>query len=467
MSSKKLTIKLTADDKEVVKYLHILWSKNEPSFSRTTIVPDIIETPFHKSEFKRDLKNSLNKLSEIYFTTYQHLKLEENMTNTLFPLDKITQSDNGIISAELTKLTKKNIKDIYKYQLSNQQKKKELLKKFSVCRAFAKYKSGDTSKPNSFRYMISHHNVIKINDKLWVIDLVNKCGDNVPNKQIYKSYFGKQPTEQTVDVAIKNTMNYDNVVLLDIQKAYDSVDWDAAEELLISNLTRKINHDEAIKMVNQYMVVIKNRKLFYNKTVIKVYKGIPTGLSSSIKVFTLIIEEIIERWLDENKELYVLDKDFILNVYVDDIYIKFIKTDNAAELLNSLIANIEKYMFIINKAKSKADRKLYLPEFPNKLTEQDFYLGIPFTRNIELYKDILLEEYQTRHNHKLTWIQIYDKLISNDDNLYDFNKPKQSILGYLRYKLKPIIDISQDEPITSDKIINFIKSNFIFPYIEL
>ena len=120
MSSKKLTIKLTADDKEVVKYLHILWSKNEPSFSRTTIVPDIIETPFHKSEFKRDLKNSLNKLSEIYFTTYQHLKLEENMTNTLFPLDKITQSDNGIISAELTKLTKKNIKDIYKYQLSNQ-----------------------------------------------------------------------------------------------------------------------------------------------------------------------------------------------------------------------------------------------------------------------------------------------------------------------------------------------------------
>ena len=464
MTSKNLTtIKLTASDNDVIKYLHILWSKNEPQYvpvkpePKKALETDTTTQPIKKSVFKKHLRNSLSQLREIGFDAYEHLKLEDDMSTP----DIMDESYN------IVSLTKKNISDIYKYNLANQLKKEDLLKNFSICRIFTKYKSGDTSSPNSFRYMVAHHNVIKIIDRLWIINLINKCGDNVPNPDIFKSNFGKQKIEQCVDVGIKNTMDYDNVVLLDIQKAFDSVDWDVMEELLISNLTKKINYDEAIKLVREYMIIIRNRKLLYNNKCIKYYKGIPTGLPSSMKVFTLIIEEIIERWLCDNHGLYFINRDFILNVYVDDIYIKFLKPEIASDLLKSFITNIEKYMFTINKAKSKVDPKLSLIEFPNKLTVGDFYLGIPFTRDIKLYDTILLEEYQTRHDHKLTWMQIYFKLVANDDELYGFNKTRQSILGYLRYKLKPILNIPQYEPITFDKIINFIKINFIFPSLEL
>ena len=461
MTSNKLTtIKLTAPDNEVIEYLHILWSKNEPCFVPVKPEPprvseiSMIDKPLKKSIFKRYLKNSLSELKALGFATYEYLKLDDN--EKLF--DDI---DNNI------SLSNKNIHDIYKYNLANQLKKVDILKNFSICRIFTKYKSGETTNTNSFRYMTSHHNVIKIIDRLWCIKLINGCGDNIPNQKIFKSYFGKHPNDLCVDVAIRNTMDYDNVVLLDIRKAYDSVDWDAMEELLISNLTRKINYEEAINMVRDYMTIIRNRKLLYNNKCIRYYKGIPTGLPSSIKVFTLIIEEIIERWLSDNCELYLIDRDFILNVYVDDIYIKFLRPEIASDLLKSFITNIEKYMFIINKTKSKVDPRLSLPEFPNKLTSSDFYLGIPFTRDVKLYNMILLEEYQSRHDHKLTWLQIYFKLVANDVELYDFNKTRQSILGYLRYKLKPILNIPQYEPITFDKIIDFIKINFIFPSLEL
>lgn len=54
----------------------------------------------------------------------------------------------------------KNISDVYKYKIASQLKKKDLIKNFSICRIFAKYKAGDVSDPNSFRYFVNHHNVI-------------------------------------------------------------------------------------------------------------------------------------------------------------------------------------------------------------------------------------------------------------------------------------------------------------------
>lgn len=281
--------------------------------------------------------------------------------------------------------------------------------------------------------------------------MINKCGNNLPNPNIFKSNLIKSHTESVINLATKNTMDFKHVVLLDIQKAFDSVNWNVLEELLISNLTKKINSQEAIQLVNQYMLILKNRKLLYNKKVIKISKGIPTGLPSSVVVFTLIIE----RWLYDTKEVYIIDVDYILNIYVDDIYIKFINLHNISRMLSSFINNIEKYMFVINKKKSKVDPGLELTEFPIKLSSNDIYLGIPFTRNINLYGSIILKEYQTRNMHSLTWEQIYIKLISNDKN-------NKSILGYLNYKLKPLISKSKDESINFEKIINFVKNNFLF-----
>ena len=133
------------------------------------------------------------------------------------------------------------------------------------------------------------------------------------------------------------------------------------------------------------------------------------------------------------------------------IYIKFLKHDRISEIINSLINFIEQYQLLINKKKSKADPKLYLPEFPNKLSCNDFYLGIPFTRDIKLYGEIILKEFQSRHINNLTWEDIYNKIITDDNN-------RKSILGYLNYKLKPIIKCDQ---INKQIILDFIKDNFI------
>jgi len=51
-------------------------------------------------------------------------------------------------------------------------------------------------------------------------------------------------------------------------------------------------------------------------------KGLPVGLPSSNLVFSLIIDEIIFRWKNQNEHLFEIGKDFKLNIYVDDIYIK-------------------------------------------------------------------------------------------------------------------------------------------------
>jgi hypothetical protein len=344
---------------------------------------------------------------------------------------------------------------VYDFKVASQLTRNMLMKNISKCTIFPKHKSGDVMKPENFRYLVNHHNAIKILDRLWCNEVLIKCGKNIPDTNIYKATLIRNFSPNVIKTAIFNTMTTDNTVLLDITRAFDSLEWDTLEELLLSNLTRKINADIAKELVSQYMTILKNRELYYNNKRVIVSKGISTGLPSSNLVFTLAFEEIVYRWLvtTNNKN----EVDFKLNIYVDDIYMKMFQLNRTNEIITSLITFIATYGLYINKIKSKADKNLGL-DMP-ELKSTDYYLGIPFTRDIELYGELLLKEFYVRHSRKLSWSDMYYILINKN-----YTEDQSIILGFLNYKLRPLID-SENEQLDRKIIANFINKNYMKDYV--
>jgi hypothetical protein len=187
-----------------------------------------------------------------------------------------------------------------------------------------------------------------------------------------------------------------------------------------------------------YGYFIKKYQVYFN--------GIPTGLPSSNIVFTLALEEIIHRWMNTNN--YQNNREFILNVYIDDIYLKIIDKNNANTIVKTLVQQLENHNFEINKNKSKAESSLEIQELL-KLKESDYYLGIPFTQNMELYFKLILNELRVNkfNGDKITWFDIHQK-ISNDGEL----------LGFISYKLRPWLDLSNQDN-RKYLILKFIREN--------
>jgi hypothetical protein len=463
------TVKLEALDEQVINYLSILWkSQTAETDNQETVATDnqetaetdnqetvetdnqeTTETDNQQTKFKKYIKENLAKLREVGFRVYHNVSLEKEVN--LVP-KTVTTSD---------------INNVCKFKHNNKIYRKNLIKDISRCIIFPKYKNGDVTKPESFRYLINHHNTIKILDRLWCIELINKIGDNIPNKQIYKASLINRFNESISKTAIENTETIDSVVLLDIERAFDSLEWDVLEDLLISNLTRKTNSNTAKELVEQFIIILRNREFYYNDKPVKISKGISTGLPSSNLVFTLAIEEIIHRWFYQTN--YENNKEFIMNVYVDDIYLKFINKEQANTIVNSLIQFLLEYKLNINKSKCKTDAKLNI-DIPNKLKPTDFYLGIPFTRNINLYGQIILKEFQTKKLN-WNWKQIYDEL--NKDNSKEDNvlENQRIIIGFMNYKLRPFLNKNSDksikEQITEFIFVNWLKSDNIKVFIVL
>lgn len=367
-----------------------------------------------KSTFIKYIKNNLNTIKNIGNEGYT----EKNIEKT--------------INININTITEDDIKQVYEYLVGNNISRSSLIKNISKCTIFPKYKAGDTTKPENFRYLVNHHNTIKIIDRLWCLKVIKECGTNLPDPSIYKSNLIKSFNVATIITATRNTESIDSVVLLDIERAFDSLEWNILEELLIANLSRKINSNIASDLVNKYMIIIKNRKLYYNGLLIKCSKGIPTGLPSSNIIFTFALEEIIFRWL--NYTNYSNNIDFIINIFVDDIYIKILNILNADNIISSLIMFLNNYKLYVNKNKSKADPNLKLTIINNNLVPSTYYLGIPFTRDIKLYGELILKEFQI-NKINISWNQIYDILISNESS-----KEKKIIIGFMNYKLKPFIN---------------------------
>jgi len=163
-------------------------------------------------------------------------------------------------------------------------------------------------------------------------------------------------------------------------------------------------------------------------------------------VFTFIIEEIIIRWLVENSLNFKINVDFIINIYIDDIYIKILNYSKTDIIIESLINIFKKYRLYVNFDKSRISSNLHCNIF-NELTSNDLYLGIPFTRDINLYMSIIINECNKKYNLNYNWMNIYT-ILNSDINL----EQKQLLTGYLNYKLNPILN--------NIPLIDFIK-NFI------
>ncbi len=395
-------------------------------------VEQIVLDTNDKTKFRKQVKDNLNKIREIGFRVYHDIGLEKEVN--IVP-SSVTNGD---------------INKVFDFKVGTPFSRKSLMGDIARCVVFAKHKSGDTTKPENFRYLVNHHNTVKILDRIWCSELIGKCGANLPDKDIYKSTLVKAFNGSIISTAVENTKSIDNVIMVDIMKAFDSLNWDVLEELMLSNLTRKINKETAVELVSQYMTILKNRELYWNNTRIEVSKGIPTGLPSSNLVFTLAIEEILFRWF--NQSGFTNGKEFIINVYVDDIYLRIIQTESANKIFNSLMEHLAFYKFTVNKNKTKADKKLGITELSNYIEYSDYYLGIPFTRDINLYGELILSELNKKI--KVSWLDVYD-IITDEES----SEEKSRILGFLNYKLKPFCtDITK--PFDKNSIGKFVLDNY-------
>jgi hypothetical protein len=105
----------------------------------------------------------------------------------------------------------------------------------------------------------------------------------------------------------------------------------------------------------------------------------------------------------------------------------------------------------INITKSRVCPNLEV-DLPNKLSTKDFYLGIPFTRDIKLYGKLILADFQ-KNKLNLSWIEIYDILCREKSD--DITK---KIIGYFNYKLKPLINNQSED--SKESLKNFIFNNY-------
>lgn len=456
-----MNIKLTADDNIVVAYLESLWksSRNQRKrrFDNNTFITNKKRRTINSDKlfFKDYIEHTINDILNqvICDLTVNNIKVDDNKLKQLQRLgfevynniqleDEVEMDGNNI-----------NVNEVYSFIKGTRIMKSQILKNISYSKILPKYKYGPTNDPYNFRYLINHHNTIKVLDRILCYNIIDSIKNNGPDKNIYISNFNKfsdndNSNKETLYYANINTLSTNNIVLIDILKAYDSLEWDDIEDLLLTNLTRKSNSTIANELVTKYLIILKNRELYYNKIKVKIEKGIPTGLPSSTLVFLLCIEEIITRWLKKYK---YTTNDFILNIFVDDIYIKMINIKEANNIISSLIDYLLNYNLKININKCKADLILGLNFKP--ILETDCYLGIPFTRNITKYSSIILDEYYKKHNFKMSWLDIYNELKNNKTENY------KHYFGYFNYKLKPLLKYNNIES-NQQNMLYFIKKNF-------
>ena len=433
-------ITITARDEDIIKYLNDLWS------GITLKVNNIFDNIF--IFFTNQIVNIFYNNSSSY-----NIQIIENNLSKLQNLGNLyynNKNNNDELIDILNNNFENDKKFVIEYLNSNNETRKKMLYKFDsnqnqicICYVKSKYKHGsqnvNTYPPNNlenFRYFIKHHNIIKILDRLWYNNVLNNS-NFMPNHDIFIVQLQKNnEPSKLISSANNNTLSIDNVLLLDLVKAYDSVEWIILKDLLFSNFKRKMNYISSVELFEQYMIILTNRIIKYKNQIIKVSKSISTGLPSSLLVFTYILEEIFLRWLDENIYNFQINIDFILNIYVDDIYIKILNFEKKDIIINSIIQILSKYYFNISYKKSRISKNLLNNNF-KELLPNDLYLGIPFTRDIPLYMSIILNECNKNYNSNYTWNQIFEIL---NNEIIKNNKKKRKLNGYLNYKLKPILN---------------------------
>jgi len=403
-------------------YLNSLWSSDyDFEKDNNDIKPLENINNDHLDKFKKNIEDK-----------FDQLKVMENFRYTN-KLEKEVRLKKNELSSDDIKLSYIAVNDLLQHNKINM----DTLNKINKVYINEKIKNEkyDKMNVNNYRFIQVHSKPFKLIDRLWclrVFKLVNNF-----DTTIFKSNIIKGINDSTILVADENTSSRDNVILIDLEKAFDSCHYNIIEDLIESSLSRKTNLQLANSLTKQYMYILKNRNIYFKDKQINYKKGIPTGLPSSNIIFSLILDEIIHRWRFLTKDLFEIGKDFKLNIYVDDIYIKIYNESIKDILVSTLIESLKNNKLNVNFEKCRADAKLKLDFFTN-LEETDMYLGIPFTRDIKKYTDLILAKFGKNETYKT----IYDKL-------KDENADKKEIYGYFNYKLKPIMN--------DDKLIDFIK----------
>jgi hypothetical protein len=416
---------ISADD--FVNYLNSLWS-SENQFTRTLndiVLDNNISNDILKN-FKKIIEDKYNSIKVIGNFNYTN-KLEKEVRLKKNELNKDDIKNTYIAYRDL----------LYHGKINNVTMNK-------INKVYISEKLKDTNKDKNdvknYRFIQVHSKPLKLIDRLWCLRVYGLIKNL--DTSIFKSNLLKGMTDSTINVADENTKSIDNVILIDIEKAFDSCDYSIIEDLLKSSLQRKSNETIATHLTKQYMYILRERELYFKEKKINYHKGLPTGFPSSNMVFSLVMDEIIHRWRNETEGMFEIGKDFKLNIYVDDIYIKLLNVSIKDPLVITLIDTLHNYKFKVNFEKCKADEKLKLEFFTN-LCETDMYLGIPFTRDIKKYSDLLLKRYGNNETYK----SIYDKLKQ------ETHPDKKQIFGFFNYKLKPLMK--------EIDLIQFIEKNLI------
>jgi hypothetical protein len=415
-----------------VNYLNNLWSNSKP-FTRTsnTILLTIISNKY------------LQKFKKIIIEKYNFIKNISNF-NYMNKLEKKTR----LAKNELSNSDFYNTYIAYNNLLCYNKINNKTMNKINKVLLVKKIKdpSKDINNVKNYRFLQVHSKPLKLIDRLWCCRITNIIKNL--DTTIFISNLVKGMNDATIMAADNNTRSIENVILIDIEKAFDSCDYTIIEELLKSNLSRNSNHIIAENLTKQYMYILKEREIFFDNKKINYQKGLPVGLPSSNLVFSLIIDEIIFRWKNQNEHLFEIGKDFKLNIYVDDIYIKLFNLNIKDSVIITLIDILKMYGFTVNFDKCKADKNLNIKIFGN-LEETDMYLGIPFTRDIKTYTDLILKKYKLDKSYK----SIYDKLKK------DKHPEKKKILGFFNYKFKPLINKYNDNG--NQTLISFFEKYLI------
>jgi hypothetical protein len=320
-----------------VNYLNNLWSNSKP-FTRTsnTILLTIISNKYLQ-KFKKIIIEKYNFIKNISNFNYMN-KLEKKTRLTKNELSNSDFYNTYIAYNNLLCYNKINNKTMNKIN------KVLLVKKI-------KDPSKDINNVKNYRFLQVHSKPLKLIDRLWCCRITNIIKNL--DTTIFISNLVKGMNDATIIAADNNTRSIENVILIDIEKAFDSCDYAIIEELLKSNLSRNSNPIIAENLTKQYMYILKEREIFFDNKKINYQKGLPIGLPSSNLVFSLIIDEIIFRWKNQNEHLFEIGKDFKLNIYVDDIYIKLFNLNIKDSVIITLIDILHLWKFKMPILKAK------------------------------------------------------------------------------------------------------------------
>jgi hypothetical protein len=418
---------LKLEDEDVKKYLESLWGceKENPRIlndfpENNNIDKKIIDN------FEKNVENKFDNIKIIGNFSY---------TNQLEQEVRLKKNELGDEEIKLSYICMRDL-------ITNSCINNNTMNKINKVHIGLKIKDENKNKNDitNYRFLQVHSKTIKLIDRIWCLRIV----DSIKNLDcnIFKCSLIKQINNSLIETANKNTLSIENVVLIDLEKAFDSCDYDVVEDLMFRSLKRKINEKFAKSLTDQYMYILRQREVYYHNLKIDFRKGLPTGLPSSNIIFSLLMDELINEWLEENKSAFKVDKDFIINIYVDDIYLKILNNELKNIIIVTLIDKIKKYKFNVNFEKCKADKKLELEFFTN-LEEYDFYLGIPFTRDFRKYTTLILKKFNDSNHTNLTYKQIFEILIKKEPL-------SKQIIGFFNYKFTPIM--KEDE-----NIIDFIE----------